>query len=452
MPPESCRRNRGVVVPRPSGDEGFALPLALFSVVIFLALAAVMAMTAMNATGFTGSSRNMEGAVHAAEAAADRVLTRVAAASGYTTGHVYNPASGSTADQRAWALAQRASTPAVDVPGGTAYAIRPTNAGVPMNVIFGVGFAGSGANEKVRVIKFSFTSGTYSPPFALATGQPLSISGNPTFAGAGSRVHSNGSLSISGSVSTSGALTAVGTCTGCSSYGAGSGASKPVEALPTISASSLYAMSSDYAGTVTSPYNGNWYDLCPNGAVRKPGATPCTGTILWNVSGGVYRGWQLSGNDWVLGNDDRYDGIYYIHQKNVKIGGNVPGKSGAPASVTMLVAANPTGAGGASGNFSISGNPRLQPFLPSMLVMADRDVEMSGNPETSGFIGAHEQLKISGNMQHTGAIIAEGAPHTSGSPVALADQMISGNPRITYDSTLELPFTSLLRVAGWTEL
>ena len=120
--------------------------------------------------------------------------------------------------------------------------------------------------------------------------------------------------------------------------------------------------------------------------------------------------------------------------------------------LTLLVEAAPGNLGALWGNLTVSGNPSLGPRLGDLLFLADRDIEISGNPDQgyNGFIAAHEQIKFNGNPTINGAAVAEAAPDTPGSP--LPDNTVSGDARITYNGGLSVPLSGIVRITAWNEL
>jgi len=451
---------------RAAAEDGFALVGAVFAMFVLTGLSVIFVSMALSESKATGVSRDFEHAVHAAEAGADRIVARVNDNASYVTGHPWTLAANATPDeQRAWAVAQfeaaRTASPRpasmADVPQGLAMGIRPHDAvsGVPRDEVFGVGEIAGAYGAELRVVKLGFDRGLYTATHALLTGGLLTVSGDSLIDGTAGNVHTNGDLIVPGNTSIIGNATASGdySVTGHPTVGGVSGGGYPSAPLPRVDVRSLYGQRSNYAGSGATPYDGSWFDLCPDGRVHAPaptGGDPCTGPAL-SVAGTRYIGWEPSGEKWQQLDDEAYDGIFYVYQRNVQISGN-GGSPGAPVGMTVLCEATPDGQGGRSGNIAVSGNPALAPRLGDLLFAADRDIEIAGNPDQGydGFIAAHEAIKFNGNPYLKGAAVAEGAPDTPGSP--LPDNTVSGNARITYNGDLSVPLSAVVRITAWNEL
>lgn len=442
-------------------EDGIALIFALFAVLTIAGLVALIMATALTEQTVTGDSRDFENAVHVAESGADDVVSDVNLAAAYTTAgpsgsHTYTLPAGATVEQqRAWALTvAETNCELVVAPDGESCGIRPVSAsGVPLDVVYGVGFVPSRSDpQKVRVVRMEYDRGFFSSTKALLTGDDLVISGNPDILGLAGHVHTNGGLKVSGSANVAGDLTFTGTLIEDKT---GKAVKAPSEPIPDVTARSVYTSQSG-------SYPGQWYDLCPDGRVRSPAASPCTGTEVWNAQTAEFRGWKYNKSSnstakWDVSGNTVGDGIYYIYRGNASISGN-PGTKSKPAKMSVILertkvcATTPDDDGSLSGNFTMSGNMVWQPLLADAMVIADTDIEVSGNPNQSleGAMIAREQVKVSGNPQMEGSMIAQDACDLGGSPVH--ENSISGNMMLTHNGDLLLPIDGLVRVTAWNEL
>lgn len=443
---------------RGSPEDGASLPIVLLAVVILGGVVTMLFSTTVAEIRATAVQRDTESAIHAAEAAGDLVIAQLNENSDYTTGHVLDPTL-SAAAQRTWAVDQftaaRSASPApptlVDTPRGEALGIRPKDAAnAPLDVIFAVGEIAGPVAPELRVVRMGFDQGFYSPSNALLTGCGLTVNGGPEVTGVSGNVHSNCGLTISGSSATfTGTVTASGSpATGTYDTGSGTGtvtggvAPQPV---PSISARQLYDQQ-----RLANPAAG-WYDLCPDQRVHQQaaaGAVPCSGTAL-SAAGAEYRGWRFQAGEWRR-SGQALDGVYYVFQKSVKMTGT---GSGGPVAMTVIVEG--VAGDGGTGNIDVGGNGQVTPYWQDLTFIADKDITMSGSSGggglgVSGFIGAHEQVNLGGNTALVGAVVAEDAPHTPGSPVSANG--IGGSATLVYDGGLQVPLSSTIRVTAWNEL
>jgi hypothetical protein len=134
-----------------------------------------------------------------------------------------------------------------------------------------------------------------------------------------------------------------------------------------------------------------------------------------------WHGWKCKPGDyWNMGfsnpADGHFDGFYYIHG-NVTVNGGPD----TPWPVTLV----------AEGNIEIMGNPQFVSWgsVPpndtgdaeanEILFLAGNDLELRGTAGafTSGIMAAHMEVSISGNVNHTGTILAENGLHGMGQEV-----------------------------------
>lgn len=436
---------------RRAGEAGAALPIVMLAVLVLTGITVVLAGTVIQELRSTAVQRDFEGAVHAAEAGGDLVVGRLNDDSDYTTGHVFDP----TVPERDWARAQfdaarTAVTPPaslITTPGGQSLGIRPEYpAGTPLPVIYGVGEVAGTQGPELRIVKMAFDEGFYTPALAFLTGcgnpsRATDISGNATVTGS---VHSNCTVTVTGNVAVTGPISSAAPPPLPAPV-----IHAPAQALPTISARALYD-----GQRITNP-PAEWYDLCPDRTVRAQavaGGAPCSGSVL-GAAGAEYRGWRFQANEWRR-TGPVLPGVYYAYRTSVRMEGN---GSPGPVATTVIVDGGDTSppSNGTTGNIDFSGNGRVTPYWQDLLFIADKDIEISGNTAAGGialggFVGAHEQIDLSGNAALVGAVVAEDAPHTAGSPVGANG--LTGNVSITFDGTLQTPLSRTIRLTAWNEL
>ena len=444
-------------------DEGVAIIWSIMLGAVIFMISAVMFARGTSDLNQSHWDRNWQRSLHVAEAGIDHVLYTLTLDQNWTSGETL-PNFASIDAERTWVLNTAAvSSNVVEVSEGEWVVIKPTSA----SRIYAIGYVPSrAAAQNIRVVRIAYDFAPYAPGNAFVTDGNLQITGNPTFDGADGSAHANGDVNVSGTPDFTGSLSASGTSTpGGATIGdpANSGSGLPAVEIPEVDPTQLFYLAE--------------YVLCSDGIVRTgpayaagpeltPGATDpvCSGSMLADANGAEYRGWKKSGDDssqgakWDYGGNDRYDGVYYIDAGSAKVSGS-PGDGTDPWDVTIIVAAdsafdscnNIVG-----GDIVVSGNPAMrshekgQPFI----IVARRDVEISGNPQAnvnySGVIAAHEQIKINGTPAIYGSVIANDACDTASSDVH--SSAITGNPTITYNGNIEVPLGDTIRITHWNEL
>lgn len=464
-------------------DHGVALVAALLAVIILSGVAVVLVSTSVAESRSTGNERDFENAMHVAEAGADEVIATVNVLEDHVTtgtapcdaGIVLDLSTTDTeAEQRQWAIEQVTDC---DLPAlqsgdrGEAFGFRPVDtAGDPLDMIFGVSYVPSFDNPKrTRVVKLQYDRELFMPAHGIQTCGDLNIGGSATVEGDKGSVHANGDVAIDGNgYSIEKSLTATGSISGTTANAGSSETFAEEEFCPEIAANDFYVHSQDPqyrcydnpgdSGCATSKPEAEpdgtskpilWYDLCPDGHVRKAGtgASPCTGASVWTGPSGNYNGWKFGNGDWKSPNGIK-TGIYYVYRSDVD---DINGGGG---SVSVFVEADP-GDSGSTGNFGLRGNAKFAPALPTITFIADRDIQMNGSAsggglELEGFAGAGEQVKLDGTATVNGSIYAQDQPHTINSPVAVSQ--ISGNYKINFNQDLDVPMTGIIRVTAWNEL
>ena len=272
--------------------------------------------------------------------------------------------------------------------------------------------------DVLRTVKWS--GQPFSATEAFVSGGSFSISGNPSITGQCGSVYATEDLSISGNPTIAEDATASGNydASGNPIIGGESGGGAPSQLLLIIDPVDFLD-----AAKLSLPAN-EVFQMMSNGRVLN--GTNVEIAVL--VDGEVFRGWEYKpGSDpqWVHGNDTGFDGTYYL-EGGITVSGS-PGTPATPWMVTII----------ATGNIEISGNPNLANHLVDTLLVAGLDIKINGTPDQSfvGIIAAHEQIDISGNPVISGFIYGENASSISG---MATQNILSGNPDITYDGGLEI--------------
>jgi cytoskeletal protein CcmA (bactofilin family) len=276
------------------------------------------------------------------------------------------------------------------------------------------------------------TTTSLANPAILVDGD-LNISGNITLAGNEGNVHTNGNLTISGGAAdVSGDATATGTYTanaGWSPDGAFGGGRDAIT-VPDIQAA-------NYIGHAD-------FILHANGTITNANGTSC--------GGGCPTGWSFSGGNWSVSGNSVSSGTFYV-KGNVSISGS-PGKKGGEIAFSVI----------SEGSISVTGSPKFKPENAAKLqFVSNGDLVIAGNvdlddpTQVEGQIFVREQLSISGNPEFQGRILVQNRPSVFNQ---VATNSISGNPRLTYNGTLDAietetttggPTTYTNNVRGWME-
>jgi cytoskeletal protein CcmA (bactofilin family) len=436
-----------------SDESGMSMVLVI-GISGVLVAASILATTLVNrALGGSSGHVSYEQALHLAEEGVDQVLARVQADDTYSTGQVA-PAAATPAEEEAWAAELLATAPVIEVDEGEYAFIKPAN----RSVVYAAGWVPDRASAlRPRYLKAEYLFSTYNPPKAILIGGDLVISGNADVSGIAGDVHSNGDIELSGSPTISGDLTSSGSI----SVGGGGGTTGVAgdvqsdaspQFVPPVEPREMWELlHADYADS--------WYDLCPDGTVRRADAsTPCNGTISGSAtSGQAFRGWTFHGTgssrEWQKDGSGEYSGVYYVYQAGANVSKN-PGEVGNPWRATVIAeSANADGACPADwGDIHVNGTPRVVGFIDGLALVAGRDLKIQGNANQrfEGLMAAHEQVEVSGNPTLVGALVAEDACDTPGSPVTTSS--VSGSMAIVYDGNLDVQLANLIRTSLWLEL
>jgi hypothetical protein len=449
-------------------DRGMAAVTVLILGLSLVLLASVVAFRSMVQSRSIYMDAAWEESLAVAEAGLDDGLDKVRADENYTTGESITGFA-DTAAEREWVIAAadlRSEADVEAVPGGEYVVIRPANS----EVVYSVGYVPSRDSDERRVRVVSGEIGlasqvaSWQARYAVLSGGDLSFGGNPTvLSGSTVGVHANGHLYIGGSSFIEGCVGASGGATINGSYSQAPGCAPPGSqapvSVPIIDVLALWPFSQ--------------YDMCPDGRVRAGPAhptmgntvvsSPCSGATLQTDAGTTpYRSWKWVGccdpklgARWTYENDLPYDGVYYFHQASVDIASN-PGAAGAPWQVTILVAGQGACPNTIGGDLSISGDPTMVPYpeTSNLLLAVGRDLEISGNPDISGLIGVHEQLKVNGNATAVeAAFVTESICDSTEDNIHQSEW--SGNPSVQNSGPVASPFRGnddVPIVVGWREL
>ncbi len=277
----------------------------------------------------------------------------------------------------------------------------------------------------------------YNPPglpvAAVTTNGDTTYGGDTHVMGACGSIHANGDLTLSGSTSiidvnaTSTGTTDVGTATVNGSAISGA----PEVPVPNIDVTE-YKDHADYV-------------FKSDGTIEDKNGDPV-------VAGPIWADWShnMAQQKWRNGNGfAAVDAFIYV-EGNVDISNIDSGNAGDKWELTLV----------ATGFVSIGGNehiinkkdPALPPDIQNLFIAAGTDVDLAGavNQNIEGFVYAWEQLKLSGNADFLGALMA----YNGGSAENLvSSNAISGSSQVTYSCGLFTPTTSVnLDVVSWNEL
>ena len=457
-----------------------AMIMVIGTASVLAIITAVIAVQSISNLRQAGNERAFERSLHVADAGVDQMLYLIKkqkkeSQTNYTTGESTPPAFTSVAEEEQWVLARADEAEA-------AGRLRSTREGDYINMrpegvslVYSVGYVPSYDDpKKVRVVRAEYDFAPFEPTTAILTDGDLRLNGSAGVDGSVPNAHGNGDVEVVGSVDVDGYVSASGDYseTGSPSIGDpdNSGGGTPRHDVPEIDPRANYSMSE--------------YDLCPDGSVRagpeydaagvdvngapavaSTSDTPCEGSVL-GLDGDTYRGWQKQRDDSSKGAVWRYSGtgvdhgVYYIYQGSAEISGS-PGSDLAPWEVTLF--AESVGSGSVEpdcphtgGDIDVSGGAtmRFNDKGEGLGFVAGRDLEMSGNPGSGfNFVGvhaAHEQFDLSGNPTMEGAVVAEDACDTPGSPAGPTSE-VSGSVSITFDGT-SVPLGSSIRTTLWLEI
>lgn len=393
----------------------------------------------------------------------------------------------SPAQERQWLVNSVMAMPSScvqDAGGGQYVAFRALNSiGAAVPVIYSVGWTPSvptpedpdtligetmATQPAMRAIRAEYLFSPFRPNQAVVTQADLVFSGSvevdlaSTSSATSADVHSNSSvdagnasLKVNGNITASGTNTKAGTCPNDKITGTCTQGDPPVS-IPGIKARSIYR-------ALARETRQGWYDLCPDGRVTGPDLSqpnqvpdPCTGEELSPT--GSFRGWTLVDKGtpeatWVFtpvdGTD--YPGAYYAYQANVSLEKGKGSKN--QATMSVMAEAKPNGDPGNDETCNKSGgiitwkHSNISNFLPGVIFVADTAVIGQANSNVAvGVIAAGDYVDWqTSSSTVTGSMMASANCPTS--PTNNIQGVV-----ITYDSSSEVPLTTLIRTTQWLEM
>ena len=470
---------RGGIFRTLRNDKGVAMVMVLGVAGVLAILAIVVSVQSVVNLQQAGNERAFEQALQNADAGIDRGLYLIKSTKG-TYNDTVAVASDARDDVLAAANAQVTADPTrlINTNEGQWTSIVKSFAGNKTGVIYSVGWIPSRADpRRLRVIRAEWDIAPFNPDHAILTNGDLDMGGSAIVDGSLGSAHANGDVDVDGvqvelnvSGSSAGGFTPPNACT-TNGWGdcENSGGGRPPIELPAITVRDYFDLAE--------------YVLCPDNTVR-PGAlydlgtetpntgTPCSsGDTLATVGGSTeYRGWSRTGSGvWTHNADPDYPGVYYVYGADVSVTG---GGGDTPWMATLIAEAtngssspneqtdNHTHAvdcGHVGGNINLAGNGEVVPHSKgeNLLAIAGTDIDISGSAGAGGlalqgFLAAHEQFDIAGTTEIVGAVVAEDACHTSGSPAGPGSEL-SGNAHITFEGD-EAPLGTVVRTTLWQEL
>lgn len=484
------------VLRRLRGDEsglGMVLVLAMGGV-----LTTLMIVTTTVALRSLESSRqhvSFESALAVADGGVDSILARarntyvLTGSDSYVTPAIGDPTCDQSAvpwsdtavaaagGEQAWAkqqLTALALVPAcrTKTPNGEVVLLKPPG----RQVIYAMSFSpGYGAIEvKRRMLKAEYLFTPYAPAHAILTGGDVLLDSSTkvtTVPGADpvlAAVHSNGNVLVaSGNPTVYGQVTqSAQNPTGSSNNflaNAGGNITGAVqESIPFTGARETWN------GNHGKNPTGGWWDLCPDGKVKRPtGTAPCGGTLEIDLAtGGTFRGWQ-----YVAGTVPRWEatsaikvngfsGTFYVHEGDaLDVGSN----TGSPVpNLTVIASAvgSPAACNKIGGNISWGSIDPAAPSLQDTWLIADQDLKTtsnyqagsaSGSTVISGLFLAGDQVEMSTSSNGAyGAVVAvDQCDPPDGT--SMVDSNSIKNPSIYYDPNSKAPFTNIINNTLWLE-
>jgi hypothetical protein len=443
---------------RRADEQGLALILALFALVMITAAVVMMFRSARFEVWATGNASAHEAALHAADAGAEVVFGRMNHDNAYTTGHAapVEPFA-SLAAERTWVLGQALLDDAwIDTSGGLGYGIGPIEMH-DRQYVYGIGITGDPERpQALRVVRTEILP---------AVG---GLEGVGVLAGGSIRFHEGGSATVTGSVHSNqtiyadqnmdidGDLSASGTVASTHPQLNVAGelsSGVPERHVPHVEAIDLYL---EHAGDPSIP----WFDLCRgdsgsprDGIIREPGTAgqPCTGAEIGRVRGDGgqrWNGWSYddSTRTWMQENGHNPAGVFYAHELNLHLH-NLSNKRRA-----TLIASADWDDNGWTGNVVVASTALT--WLEPWVIFADRDIDGSdgGSKHLDGIVYAGEQIDGTGSYHLTGSMIMRDDPHTPLSPVGENRFGGGGNTRVDFVPAYDIFGQGTVHVYAWREL
>jgi hypothetical protein len=436
---------------RDQAGIGVVLVIAVGTLVLGMGLLAHRIFD--GAMSSSSSHVTYEQALHLAEHGIDQTLARIQQDPTYSNGPDLPDSVVSGPPEKAWVVRQIETAAVQTAPEGEFVALKPRN----RNVVYAASWVPSRAHaRRTRIVKAEYLLSAYNPDDAILTGGDLTLNGTVDVAGIAGNVHSNGALTVIGTPSISGSLTSSGRYSesgGPTVLGPEKGGGYPEHSLPTIDPLQEWLRHVGPAADPDTAYDAVWYDLCPDGTVRRPdGTAPCRGSLADGFAPGMdYQGWTLRGDTWEFAGNNAFDGVFFAHEGNIKVSGS-PGSAGTPWTVTLMASGSGPEGDVATGDITISGSAVMAPMITDLALLARRDLDLTGTPGQglNGLVAAHEQVRAAGHVSIVGSIVAEDAGDSPGSPVHANG--VAGTVSLVYDGGIEVPIGSVIRTTLWLEL
>lgn len=252
---------------------------------------------------------------------------------------------------------------------------------------------------------------------AIGVDGNVKISQSITVTGRCGSVHANGTLDVTSNITVEAGASTAGTQTGSGVVSNTYGESLPEEenAQP-LDIPDLY-----YSDFCTADAD---FILKANGDVVDVAAgttTPATSSVV--------HGWKLQGTNptvWKTESNTPTSGVYCI-EGNAQISNNI-GTATSPHPLTLIL----------KGSIEISGNPYITSAHPDgILILADGDVKLSGNssssdPNYEGLVYAGSQCKLEGKTRIDGQLVCKNRPNPVGSQDFFNTNDISAEATIHY--------------------
>lgn len=450
-----------------SGDDGFGLILVMGMSVILLGLVGLLTTVAIRSLQSSQQHAQFEQALSVAETGIDETLANL------QRNRTFNPCNcsinvalpfASEVAERDWAKAAIISAMAADpslvrsTAEGEYIAIRPAN----KQAVYSMSWVPNRASaKKSRLLKSEYLFAPYKPGNALVSQGDLFFSGSVTIRAAGADpnafpapVHTNGNVSGSAnSVAITGSVTSTGTYSLASSnVGPGSGGGQPEETVPIVDPNAVYNdVSSDL-------YLNSWYDLCPDGSIKRKVAAdttgPCTGSQVaapaTTAFGATQLGWTFATVNgvptWSMNTpNSNFAGVYYAYRGNAIVDGGTNGQN-TPWNATVFAEAGGVGCSRTGGNVE-NRLTDVSAFLPGFVFAAGADLTFSANNVSgSGVFAAADQIYFNtSSASLTGFVVAGDQ-----CPDAANPSKVQG-VTINFDNTMEVPIQSAVRTTQWLE-
>lgn len=402
-------------------QRGFAIPAAMFVLVLLSVMAAAALVTATDESRSSRAVREAGLAFFAAEAGLNRSLSAC-------TEDVLEPLSpGDSLVYGRQTMDNGASYTAV---------VHRVDAGLQRIYILTVRGRGGGPLGGEQMIRLVLTPTSIFPPKAIAFDGDASVPGGPTVMGECGGLHTNGGLDVSGSVVSSGAVSAtdIVVVSGTVIDTAGNPL-EPESFADSVDVPGLNPL--DYCGDADYFLRDGW--LVTAGSFADSSYIEDTSVDGWS--------WDDETNTYMLEDGDNQAGTVCA-RGNIILDGN-PGTASDPLELSLL----------ATGSVDFDGNPHLvADHADNVVVMAGGDVHLNGNFAAGtlnfdGLVYARGHCVLTGNFQAGGQVVCRGLGDPSGA-VDLSDQhLIDGNPTVRFGCATSMIETVLkpLRERAWTQ-